>query len=308
MEPPAHPSEDPALDPDKGDEAAERLAPRDGFDESFIPGHRLRLPRLLSAVKNDAYKLSGSPFIPYTHFSVVLSTSRKLPRLVAWNIDGGRIRRLSRKGIKFRTDPRIPRNVQTDNAAYKNNNLDRGHIARRADLLWGTSREARRANRDSFYYTNIAPQHARFNQSSRHGLWGKLENAIFEDTDVEDLKISVMAGPIFKSTDIAYREIQVPSDYWKLIAYRDSADGQVKARAYILTQDDLLNDIEALDLDPFRLWQIAIDDLETRIDIRFRDLANADTISEDLETLTSEVLPSETLPGATAPRVREIVE
>jgi len=34
---------------------------------------------------------------------------------------------------------------QVDDALYSNNRLDRGHIARRADLLWGTREEAEAA-------------------------------------------------------------------------------------------------------------------------------------------------------------------
>ena len=60
---------------------------------------------------------------------------------------------------EFRLDPRIPAAEQTGEEAYADNDLDRGHIARRSDLLWGTLTEARQANTDSFYFTNITPQH-----------------------------------------------------------------------------------------------------------------------------------------------------
>ncbi|WP_367281548.1 DNA/RNA non-specific endonuclease [Paeniglutamicibacter sulfureus] len=45
-----------------------------------------------------------------------------------------------------------------------------------------------RANCDSFYYGNIAPQMDDFNQSSQEGIWGRLENALYEDVDVQDLR------------------------------------------------------------------------------------------------------------------------
>ncbi len=82
------------------------------------------------------------------------------------------------------------------NELYSGNRQDRGHIARRADLVWGELDEAQQANRDSFYYSNITPQMDDFNQSSQNGIWGRLENALFEDVDVEDLRVSVFAGPV----------------------------------------------------------------------------------------------------------------
>ncbi|WP_457841006.1 DNA/RNA non-specific endonuclease, partial [Staphylococcus aureus] len=80
---------------------------------------------------------------------------------------------------KFKKDPRLPNETQVGDELYDDNPLDRGHIARRADLLWGTLSEARQANTDSFFFTDITPQHEAFNQSSANGIWGVLEDAIF---------------------------------------------------------------------------------------------------------------------------------
>ena len=45
-------------------------------------------------------------------------------------------------GIPFIKDPRLPANTQVGNELYETNRLDRGHIARRADLTWGSMPEA----------------------------------------------------------------------------------------------------------------------------------------------------------------------
>ena len=103
--------------------------------------------------------------------------------------------------------------------------------------MWGELDEARRANADSFFFTNITPQLDDFNQSSRHGLWGELEDAIFADVEVDDLRLSVFGGPIFKDGDLLYRGVLVPRSFWKVIAYVER--GTLKAKAFVLTQDDL---------------------------------------------------------------------
>ncbi len=105
----------------------------------------------------------------------------------------------------FSLDPRIPADAQVGNDLYADNRLDRGHLARRADLTWGSEDEAWQANRDSFRYTNVTPQMDDFNQSSRQGLWGRLEDALYEDVEIDDLKASVMAGPVFGHDDQVYR-------------------------------------------------------------------------------------------------------
>lgn len=252
------------------------------YDRDFL-AERVRVPWLTDEQYDDAFKLDGSHLIPYAHFSVCLSRSRGFAYFVAWNIDGTRVWKLSRDGINFERDPRVDDELQHGNEIYHHNNLDRGHIARRADLTWGSKSEAERANRDSFHYTNIAPQHAQFNQSRLGGLWGELENAVLDEVRVEDLRISVLAGPIFSSQDQEYRGVRIPRAFWKLIAYTDSADGQFKVRAYMLTQQDLLSDIEVLDLDPFLLYQVPVSRLEQETAFSFRNLDSYDTFESGIE-------------------------
>lgn len=136
-----------------------------GYDPAFLG---LDLPTPTSG-HDDAVLLDGSPWLPYQHFSVMLSSTRRLARQVAWTIDAETLRDLPRSGLRFRADPRIPREVQVLDDVYAANRLDRGHLARRADLLWGTAAQAQRANSDSFYFTNITPQMDSFNQSGKAG-------------------------------------------------------------------------------------------------------------------------------------------
>jgi endonuclease G len=252
-----------------------------GFNESFL-SRKVAFPTLKHEVQNDAYRLDNSPHIPYTHYSVCLSKSRRMARFVAWNIDGGNLKKYSRAGLSFQLDSRIPKEFQIGNEAYTDNKLDRGHVARRADLVWGPAAEARRGNRESFYYTNITPQHQRFDQSERGGLWGLLENAIYDDVEVDDLRVSVLGGPVLKESDREYRGIRVPSEFWKVIAFVEN--GKLKAEAYVLSQSDLLNDLEALELDEFRLWQVTLADLGARNNLDFGSLVQADTLA--LESVT----------------------
>ena len=280
-----------------GPEAEDEVQAEDitgpGYDEHFLPTP-IPTPRLSGGVLRDAFKLNRRPFLSYTHFSVCQSKSRRLPRLVAWNIDGRRRRSVRRVG--FRLDPRVPSEFQAGNELYRGHSLQRGHIARRADLTWGSLAEARQANRDSFFFTNIAPQQPAFNQSSRGGLWGRLENAVLDEVDVDDLKVSVMAGPVFSDDDPLHRGVAVPRDYWKLIAFKDLEDGRVKVRAFILTQRDLLTNLETLELDAWRLFQVSISRLSRETELDFSAL-------EPLDAAPSERMP-ESL--TESPDVREV--
>ncbi|MEM1194549.1 MAG: DNA/RNA non-specific endonuclease [Pseudomonadota bacterium] len=285
---------DPPKAPDAGEDSAEASAeaeiPRSGYDASFL-GLAAPTPVMTLSMKRDAVNFGRAQMIPYTHFSVCLSAKRRLARFVAWNVDGAR--KVVVGGSSFRLDRRYDASLQVDNSLYSDNMLDRGHIARRADLAWGSIAEARQASWDSYFYTNIAPQHERYNRSSRAGIWGKLENLILEQAAAQDIRCSVFAGPVFGEDDPVYRGIAIPRDYWKLIAYR-GADGGLRASCFVLSQNNLLSDIETLDLDPFRMFQVSTADLAERTGLGFDAYASADVLAS----------PSEAARGA-SPRVAE---
>lgn len=237
------------------------------YDAGFL-GSAVPLPAADAGVDSDLLVVAGTTVIPYTHFSLAMSRSRRFARWVAWNIDGAAIRRLSRSNISFRRDERLPAEAQVGDELYRNNPLDRGHLARRADLLWGSLAEARQANVDSFFFTNITPQHEGFNQSGAGGIWGQLEDALFAEVDVADLRVSVMGGPIFAENDPVYRGVRLPRRFWKILYYREGDDPTVRARGYVLTQEDLLSPLETLELPEFSVYEVAIGQIGEMVGLR----------------------------------------
>lgn len=255
----------------------------EGFSKNFL-SKKIELPELSASNKKKAFPKNGTRAINHTHFSLVMNKTRRFAIWVGWNIDGARIKRLPRKN--FRLDPKVPDEYQVDNSLYKKNLLDRGHIARRADLNWGSMKEAKEANYDSFYYTNIAPQMEDFNQSRLDGIWGNLENAVFKDTDIEDLRVSIFSGPIFQEDDREHRGVKIPREFWKIIAFVE--DNELKSKGFILTQN--LNQLEALELDEFRVFQVSLTEIENRCGISFSSsLKSADSM-DDSSDFTPEVL------------------
>jgi len=249
-----------------------------GFDAKFL-GTAAGLPVLTDSGAGDAVQLDGSTTIDYTHFSLALSKTRKFAIWVAWNIDGGEMKALSRSNIPFVKDPRIPAQFQTGDELYRDNRLDRGHLARRADLCWGPKTEAQKANKDSFFFTNITPQMDDFNQSTKEGLWGRLEDAVLEDVDVDNLKVSVYGGPVFNADDRVFRGVPIPREFYKAIAF--VVNGELRCSAFLLTQNLVL--AEALDLDEFRVFQVSLAELEKRVSFTFpAELHTVDTASVQL--------------------------
>jgi endonuclease G len=244
-----------------------------GYDPEFL-SVPMPLPEVDAVVRPDiAETLDGATVLHYTHFSLAVRRSRGFAAWVAWNIDGGGVKRLSRKRIRFKKDARLAADIQVGNELYRDNRLKRGHIARRADLVWGSPLEAAAANSDSFFYTNIAPQMDDFNESERNGIWGQLEDAVFADVEVDDLKVSAFGGPVLAADDRRFRIVKIPREYWKVLAFVEG--GQLKARGFLLTQG--LEQLEALELDEFRVFQVPVTEIEQRALLHFpQPLRDAD--------------------------------
>ncbi|WP_454198723.1 DNA/RNA non-specific endonuclease [Nocardia sp. Marseille-Q1738] len=251
----------------------EEAATATGYDPRFL-APPISLPVVDAAVRPDiATAFDGSEVLHYKHFSLAMRRSRRFAVWVAWNIDGASIKKLSRKKIDFVKDPRLDADAQVGNELYRENRLDRGHLARRADLLWGSPAEAAKANKDSFFYTNITPQMDDFNQSGRNGIWGRLEDAVFADASVDDLKVSAFGGPVFADDDREFRQVKIPREFWKVLAFVEN--GELKARGFLLSQN--LQPLEALDLDEFRVFQVPLTEIEQRALVHFpQTLRDAD--------------------------------
>ncbi|WP_416957801.1 DNA/RNA non-specific endonuclease [Nocardioides sp. T5] len=222
--------------------------------------------------------------LDYVHFTVGMHPMRRLAWWVAWNIDGLTLYpsdSISRSGQRFKLDPRLRVDQQAGEAVYADNDLDRGHVARRSDLLWGaTLEEALQANSDSFFFTNVTPQRAGFNQSGRGGVWGLLENAVLALDGLADRRLSVFAGPVLADADPSYRDlVQLPREFWKVVVYR--VVDELRFKAFLLTQnldgiEPLLPDVDDEFLDDFDTYLVGLDVLEDRTGLTFdglRDVA-----------------------------------
>jgi endonuclease G len=254
---------------------------RQGYKEDFLGAdgdHFVPLPRLnenqqAAAARRPGRRGECAYVLDYTHFSLALAKTRKLAFFTAVNIDGGRLVNLRRQSTPWRLDPRIPLEFQAGNELYRNNDLDRGHLVRRLDPVWGSEEEAEQANADSFHYTNAAPQHAGFNQRT----WLELEDHLLDNAGAENLKISVFTGPVFGDHDRVYRGVQLPEEFWKVVTMVRE-DGRLHATAYLLTQADLLTDFEFA-FGAFKTFQVPVTRIEGLTQFSFGRLPDFDPLA-----------------------------
>ncbi|RWZ59181.1 DNA/RNA non-specific endonuclease [Labedella populi] len=254
-----------------------------GYDEDFL-AVPLPLPR--------ARSVAEPRILPYTHFTVALDPDRRLAAVTGVNIDGARIVDVGR-GDDWHLDDRIPAEEQTGPAVYARNDLDRGHLVRRRDPVWGEQAEAVAANIDTFCYTNAAPQAAEFNQGKE--LWVGLEDHVLAYAEATGLLLSVFTGPVLGPRDPLYRGTRIPLQFWKIAAWTtgdtdggDGGDGgdalALHAAAFLLDQTPQLSEVDLAvlgsppPLGPFRTFQVSVADVGEIADLDVSALADADVL------------------------------
>lgn len=287
-------AEAPVLVPDKEFDERQRVtnySDRKGYDPNFLGNNnkRVSLPELTEEMKRDCAinRMAGRGMdeyvLPYHHFSIVMNKVRKMAFYTAVNLDGTKIDRSIRRDDNWIADPRIGANEQTDNSLYKNNDLDRGHLVRRLDPVWGSVAEA--ANSDTFHYTNCSPQHKGLNQNN--ATWLGLENYILDNAIAQKFRVSVFTGPVFRNDDWEYRGVKLPREFWKVLVMVNK--GELSATAYLLSQEKLLRDIEAFSDDRrVRTYQVSIQRIEELTGLSF-GLSEFDPL-ESTE-ITSRIIP-----------------
>lgn len=259
-----------------------------GFDARFL-GLDAAMPAVPDA---DA---AASVALDYLHFTVVLDTRRRLARITGVNVDGAALVDVER-GDDWRFDARIPEHWQTGPDVYARNDLDRGHLVRRRDPVWGPPEVAVRANADTFRYTNAAPQQADFNQSLE--LWNGLEDHVLAYARVHLQRLSVFTAPVLDPDDPPYRGIRVPLRFVKVVAWR-SGD-ELATAGFVLDQSPLLDLSEAAraalaererdrvaagalavpDLGPFRTFQVPVAEVAALTGLAMPALVEADRMPQ----------------------------
>ncbi|MCO5366182.1 DNA/RNA non-specific endonuclease [Pseudomonas alliivorans] len=257
---------------------ASDLKSRKGYAENFLGDFVVPWPVPDTELAADVYPLKNAgDRLDYMHFSITMSRSRRLALYVGVNIDGDSSVEVKRSNDAWSYDGRLPAEAQIGESLYASNLLDRGHLVRRQDPNWG--KDAQTANADTFHFTNCSPQMSAFNQKT----WLELEDYILDNTRRWKSRVTVFSGPILRDDDRSYRNVKIPSAFWKVVAFLGD-DGKPSASAYMIDQSRELGDLSIV-FGQLKTWQRSVAQIEKLTGINFGKLADYDGFSNE-ERLT----------------------
>jgi len=208
---------------------------RPGYDPLFLDSKR---PVTLPGVTGPVAVLR------YLHFTVVMNPARRIAHYVAYNCDGQRLTTIRRpKRDPWSADPLLPESLQMNIALLRHSPYDRGQLMARTVASWGEPQMASIANRQAFYWPNVAPQHQVLNR----GYWAQLEK--WEQQQAKDKRrLTGFSGPVFSANDeplsgevafehglVALDTFRVPLAYWKVCVAPDP-DGRLALAAFLVSQ------------------------------------------------------------------------
>jgi len=238
-----------------------------GFNTDFLGSNdkfTLELPTLGPDLL--AQSQQNGRIFDYVHFSLAMHQKHKTAIYVAHNINQNQMVRV-RRG-PWQKDYRMGKDNQLDDDFYSGTDFDRGHLARREALCWGLAGEAIRANEDSFYFTNAAPQHENFNRDE----WKELEDWLLDLTEDKNGLISAFSGPIYTDRDSEKKGVRIPSEFYMLVAFRGKR-GKLLACAFLMPQDEMWTDNDG-ELRR-KKYQITVTELEKKTGLEFDEKLKA---------------------------------
>lgn len=167
----------------------------------------------------------------------------RVPRWIAYRLDARGLGTLPGRVECFRQDPRVDAPDASLPTDYEEPTFDQGHLAPSEDLSQTVTR-----NVNSFIMSNMAPQHARFNQI----IWKRLEGEV--RTWAKSRKtIYVITGSIFDNDDdgrpddpaeskrmkskTGKKRVAIPSHFFKILLH-PCTDGSTESIAFVLPHNN----------------------------------------------------------------------
>lgn len=202
------------------------------------------------------------------NYTVSFNKELNIPNWVSWSLDKEKlVERVSRKGYGFKPDPNINTSQAVVTQDYANSGYDRGHMCPAGDSRWSGE-----AMKESFYMTNICPQHPNLNG----GDWHELEQACRRWAEKD--KLYIVCGPILYKKALnppigKEHQIHVPDAFFKVIL-TGVEKGNPKAIGFIYKNsagnrplDSYVNSIDQVErITGLDFFSVLPDEVENRVE------------------------------------------
>lgn len=190
-----------------------------------------------------AKRPEGLQLVEHRAFSLGYSEEHEQAAWVGYLLSRQHAENRYKRRNNFKDDPLV-RSGSASRQDYTRSGYDRGHLAPAADLDF-----SRQALDESFYMSNISPQHPSFNR----GGWKELEERVRQWALKED-SLWVVSGPVLQPglQKIGINQVSVPAHFYKIIL--DSRQTELKIISFLLPNRKIERDLS--------YWVVPVDSVE----------------------------------------------
>ena len=188
--------------------------------------------------------------IRHSGYTVSYNKDLKIPNWVSYELTREETKGKEKRGNRFIADPLVTGPIAT-NTDYTRSGYDKGHMAPAADMKWSPE-----AMKESFYFSNMCPQHPQLN---RRG-WKNLEEKI-RNWAIADSAIIIICGPIIEKQPktIGKNKVVVPQRFFKVVLSPFAKP--------IRAIDFLFNNEQAVE--PLSSYVVTVDSIESLTNMDF---------------------------------------
>ncbi len=178
----------------------------------------IELPRL-SGRQDDYFVTHRVENGQRVNYSLEYNTTLRHARWVCFSFDAITWQINTERTYAWGWDPFVPTSFEVEKSDYKG--YDRGHLVASFDRVY-----SREANAQTFYYTNMSPQRAKFNQVA----WQQLERTVQDWVRTPGFcdKMYVAKGGTIRPGEYEGRlnenKIAIPKHYWMAVVVQQGSD------------------------------------------------------------------------------------
>lgn len=205
--------------------------------------------------------------IHHDGYTVSYNKDKRIPNWVAYELTRQETQGNATRSDRFIADPAVKGDIAT-NSDYYHSGFDKGHMAPAADMKWD-----KEAMKESFYFSNICPQHPELNRRR----WKTLEDKA-RKWAVADSAIIIICGPIVdkQSSVIGENQVTVPSKFFKVIL--SLHDSTPKAIGFLFKNERAIA--------PLKDYAVSIDSIEQLSGLDFFS-SLPDSLEDEIESHTN---------------------
>ena len=206
-------------------------------------------------------------------YSLSYNPHYKTPNWVAWELNAEKLADRVSRAAHFYPDPDLPPAQAVETRDYSNSGWDRGHMCPAADNKWDAQ-----AMRESFYMTNICPQHHNLNR----GDWKELEDNCRRWVEETGGPVYIACGPVFYGKAAPRfigkeHRVQVPDAFFKVVL-AGLAEGRPRAVGFLFKNtsgnrrlDSYVNTVDEVErITGYDFFATLPDSVEQRVEAAYR--------------------------------------